>query len=298
MYVGDSGNGELTISGGKVWAQFAVQMGISNVDGNFATINLNGGTLETAQVNASGTPTAVFNWNGGTLTHSGSNWEGGIFPANGNITINVLENGALYESDRTESFNHPLSGEGAFICRVNSGKTLTIAGALDLKGGFRVESGNLKLTNLVRTKFREISVAQGCTLDLNGASVTVASYSLNGVAQPEGEYTAHNGTITVDIRPDILWSAAAWYDPSDTNTLTVANGKVTVTMADGITLQTNRGVDITLNVYGSDDLVNWGSTPLATATNTTTIPDITPALGETKKFYKVEVSFAATPAQD
>ena len=175
VYVGDSGNGELTISGGKVWAQFAVQMGISNVDGNFATINLNGGTLETAQVNASGTPTAVFNWNGGTLTHSGSNWEGGIFPANDNITVNVLEGGAFYVSDRTESFNHPLSGDGAFTCRVNSGKTLTLAGAVDLKGGFRVESGNLKLSNLARTKFREISVAQGCTLDLNGSSVTVSS---------------------------------------------------------------------------------------------------------------------------
>lgn len=260
MYVGDSGNGELTISGGKVWAQFAVQMGISNVDGNFATINLNGGTLETAQVNASGTPTAVFNWNGGTLQHSGNSWDGGIFPANDNITINVLENGAFYESDRTESFNHPLSGEGAFTCRVNSGKTLTIAGAVDLKGGFRVESGNLKLSNLVRTKFREISVAQGCSLDLNGVSVTVASYSIDGVVQPEGEYTAHNGTITVDIRPDILWSAAAWYDPSDDATLTKdANGKVT-----GIQNKGTVGGDLNLGLRSS---TKGGATVVDTAFN-------------------------------
>ncbi len=235
MYVGDSGNGELTISGGKVWAQFAVQMGIGNVDGNTAVVNLNGGTLETAQVNASGTPTAVFNWNGGTLQHSGNSWEGGIFPTNDNITVNVLEGGAFYVSDRTESFNHPLSGDGAFICRVKSGKTLTLAGAADLKGGFRVESGKLKLSNLVRTKFREISVSQGCTLDLNGASVTVASYSIDGVVQPEGKYVAHGGTIRVDReamaeynRPEVLWSAAAWYDPSDADALTKdANGKVT-----------------------------------------------------------------------
>ena len=234
MYVGDSGNGELTISGGKVWAQFAVQMGTSNVDGNFSTINLNGGTLETAQVNASGTPTAVFNWNGGTLQHSGNSWDGGIFPANDNITINVFEGGAFYESDRTESFNHPLSGEGAFTCRVDSEKTLTLAGAVDLKGGFKIESGKLKLSNLVRTKFREISVAQGCTLDLNGASVTVVSYTLNGADQPEGEYVAQGGTIRVDreamaeySRPEVLWSAAAWYDPSDADTLTVVDGKVT-----------------------------------------------------------------------
>ena len=76
--------------------------------------------------------------------------------------------------------------------------------------------------------------------------------------------------------------------------IAIVDGKVVVTMADGITLQTGRGVDITLNVYGSDDLVNWGSTPLATATNETTISAITPGLGETKKFYKVEVEFSAT----
>ena len=234
MYVGDSGNGELTISGGKVWSNYAVQMGVENIDGNSAVVNLNGGILETAQVNASGSPDAVFNWNGGTLKHSGTDWNGGIFPANDNITINVLEGGAFYVSDRTESFNHPLSGDGAFTCRVNSGKTLTLAGAVDLKGGFIVESGNLKLTNLVRTKFREISVDQGCSLDLNGASVTVSSYTLNGVDQPEGEYVAQGGTILVDreamaeySRPEVLWSAAAWYDPSDTNTLTVVDGKVT-----------------------------------------------------------------------
>ena len=234
IYVGNTGNGELTISGGKFWSQHAVQLGSDNCSGNTAVVNLNGGMLETAQVNAHGSPTATFNWNGGTLKRSGNNFDGGIFPANDNITINVLENGAFYESDRTESFNHPLSGEGALTCRVNSGKTLTLAGAVDLKGGFRVESGNLKLSNLVRTKFREISVEQGCSLDLNGVSVTVASYTLNGVDQPEGEYVAQGGTIRVDreamaeySRPEVLWTAAAWYDPSDADTLTVVDGKVT-----------------------------------------------------------------------
>ena len=227
IYVGDTGSGELTIGGGTVWSQYAVQMGSGGCSGNTAVVNLNGGLLETAQVNVHGSPVATFNWNGGTLKHSGNNFDGGIFPADDKITVNVLENGAFYESDRTESFNHPLSGDGAFICRVKSGMTLTLVGAADLKGGFRVESGNLKLANLVRTKFREIAVASGASLDLNGASVTVAHYRLNGVDQPTGMYSEHNGTIVVDRRPDILQTAAAWYDPSDTNTLTVVNGKVT-----------------------------------------------------------------------
>ena len=80
--------------------------------------------------------------------------------------------------------------------------------------------------------------------------------------------------------------------------VTVEDGTVTVAMSDDLTLMTGRGVDIVLKVIGSDDLSIWDTAnPLATATNTLTIPAITPAQGETKKFYKVVVEFAATPAQ-
>ena len=66
-------------------------------------------------------------------------------------------------------------------------------------------------------------------------------------------------------------------------------------MSDDLTLMTGRGVDIVLKVLGSDDLSTWDTTnPLATATNTLTIPAITPAANETKKFYKVVVEFAAS----
>ena len=81
--------------------------------------------------------------------------------------------------------------------------------------------------------------------------------------------------------------------------VTVENGTVTVAMSDDLTLMTGRGVDIVLKVIGSNDLSIWDTAnPLATATNTLTIPAITPAQGETKKFYKVVVEFAATPAQN
>jgi hypothetical protein len=80
--------------------------------------------------------------------------------------------------------------------------------------------------------------------------------------------------------------------------ITIENGTVTVAMSDDLTLMTGRGVDIVLKVIGSNDLSTWNTeTPIVTATNTLTIPAITPALGETKKFYKVVVEFAATPAQ-
>jgi len=78
-----------------------------------------------------------------------------------------------------------------------------------------------------------------------------------------------------------------------------ADGKVTVEMADGVTLATGQGIDITLKVIGSDDLTTWDTAnPLATVTNSLTIPAMTPAQNETKKFYKVVVQFAATPVQN
>ena len=74
------------------------------------------------------------------------------------------------------------------------------------------------------------------------------------------------------------------------------DGKVVVEMADAIELKTGRGVTINLILKGSDDLTTW--TTLQTATDTTEFTAITPAQGETKKFYKVVVEFAATPAQN
>ena len=71
-----------------------------------------------------------------------------------------------------------------------------------------------------------------------------------------------------------------------------SEGKVEVTMADGVTLKTGRGVTINLILKGSDDLATW--TTLQTATDTKAFTPVTPALGETKKFYKVVVEFAGS----
>jgi hypothetical protein len=76
-----------------------------------------------------------------------------------------------------------------------------------------------------------------------------------------------------------------------------ADGTVTVEMADGVTLKTGRGVDIKLKLMGSTDLTNWTQIG-SDITNTKVIPAITPAQGETKKFYKVVVDFAGSSAQN
>ena len=66
-------------------------------------------------------------------------------------------------------------------------------------------------------------------------------------------------------------------------------GKVVVEMADDVTLKTGRGVEIRLNLMGSSDLTNWSF--LMIARDSKIISPVTPAAGETKKFYKVVVEF-------
>jgi autotransporter-associated beta strand protein len=142
-------------------------------------------------------------WNGGVLSCNGQadSW-GGMFPKNDYIKVYVTGGGAIYETaagreSKSETIAQPLSGSGSFTKR--GGGTLNLTGALDLKGGFKVEGGTLNIGGgaLARTTFMELSVAKDSVLNLNGAAVRVASYTLDGVAQPEGTYNAHGGTVTV-----------------------------------------------------------------------------------------------------
>ncbi len=72
------------------------------------------------------------------------------------------------------------------------------------------------------------------------------------------------------------------------------DGNVVLTLPASVELKTGRGVNIALNLMGSDDLSSW--TFIEAATGTTFAP-VTPASGETKKFYKVVAVFSATDAE-
>ncbi len=317
--IGEKGVGVLTMNGGELTANYALELnGSSESVAEGTTLNLNGGTITVGQVNTkTELTTATINWNGGILSSNGeSDNFGGFFPASAYIKVNVLGGGAIYETksgreSNSEKIDQPLAGVGAFTKR--GGGTLSLNGALDLKGGFKVEGGTLNVSNLARTRFIEISVDAGCTLNLNGASVEVASYKVAGQPKAAGTYSEQGGTITVlstetltpasatwtnadgdndvtnpnnwivfnaageelleavvpaaglpitviygpnlpsfatftdvtwvvedDVcsegfsRPDVLKTAAVWYDPSDTNTLTVSDGKVTAMANKGI----------------------------------------------------------------
>ena len=77
------------------------------------------------------------------------------------------------------------------------------------------------------------------------------------------------------------------------------DGKVVVTLDDDVVPLIGHGVTITLNLKGSADLSTWEQIETATitsgATNSVDFDPVTPAAGETKKFYKVTVDFTSTP---
>ena len=128
-----------------------------------------------------------------------------MIPANSRLAVNVLAGGAVYNAvaRNDEEIKHDLSGVGSLTKK--GAKPLTVSGAVNLAGGFVVEEGALTLSNVTGTEFRRISVADGASLDLNGAEVTVGEYKLNGVRQPNGTYEAHNGTIHVKMPPFVMF---------------------------------------------------------------------------------------------
>ena len=205
LRIGERGSAVFTMNGGSLTANIALELNGSSESTSEDTMFIfNGGRINVGQINTKTTlATATMMWNGGVLSCNGKadSW-GGIFPKSDYIKVNVLGGGAIYETaagreSKSETIAQPLSGSGAFTKR--GGGTLNLTGALDLKGGFKVEGGTLNIGRgaLARTTFMELSVAKDSVLNLNGAAVWVASYTLDGVAQPEGTYNAHGGTVTV-----------------------------------------------------------------------------------------------------
>ena len=74
------------------------------------------------------------------------------------------------------------------------------------------------------------------------------------------------------------------------------DGDVLVTLPASVTLLTGHGVNIVLSLQGSDDLSTWDALENATVTNNKpSFAAVEPGANETKKFYKVVVSFVQTP---
>lgn len=167
---------------------------VGDTGGQGATVNLNGGTLQTDFI-WSRSP-AVFNFNGGTLkpTASDTNFFGNY---SATLTANVLAGGAKID---TAGFNitiaQPLTGPG--------GLTKNGAGTLDLSGGNYytgdtvIKAGTLELAQSapVLAANSTVSVANGALLQLDNGAVTnkVAGFITNGVAAANGVYSSANSS--------------------------------------------------------------------------------------------------------
>ena len=201
-------NSEFNIYG-EFLAHPSVNLG--NKTGGPSVINLCGdetkrGLLRTAEIVAR-SEGCVLNWNGGRLMRKSFEYIGGndILPLNGGqptsaspLTVVVGENGAYFESlddKANDSISKPLSGAGAFVKL--GGGTLTLKGAVNLKGGFKVENGVLNVENVARTSFKTIELAAGASLNLNEAEVTVERYVVGGNEYGPGRYAEQNGLIVV-----------------------------------------------------------------------------------------------------
>ena len=216
IYVGVLGVGVLTIDGGTVsctyWCDFN-RNGESTAEGS--TINLNGGELNIGLIHNSGVSHSTFNWNGGTFKPNDV-YES-IFETPEKIDVNVKSGGAVLDTNgKDRSVSVALAGEGAFIKRGVG--TCWIKQAANLGRGIVVEAGSVDFEQGLTSgasaaaPMKEISVADGATLDLSGAEVYVQSYKVAGVEQPVGTYSAHGGTIHVSAPGNA--ATAVWTNES------------------------------------------------------------------------------------
>ena len=223
IYVGNKGFGTLTIDGGTVsctwWLDFNREEGSPTEHGG--VVNLNGGVLNVGKIHSARGP-STFNWNGGTYKPNGNYSD--CFEAFEGLTVNVLAGGAVldtsscFEKDKNkESIIAPALAGSGFFKKTGSG-TGELRGSVDLRRGFIVEEGTLKITGTIAettatTPLKEISVADGASLDLNGQTVHVLAYKVAGVGKEAGTYSEQNGTIIV-IDADTTPVSAVWTNGS------------------------------------------------------------------------------------
>lgn len=220
IYVGNKGFGTLTIDGGTVsctwWLDFNREEGSSSEHGG--VVNLNGGVLNVGKIHSARGP-STFNWNGGTYKPNGN--ESDCFDASEGLTVNVLARGAVLdtsscsEKSKESKIASALAGSG-FFRKIGSG-TGKLTGSVDLRRGFVVEQGTLKITGTIAstatTPLKEISVANGASLDLNEQTVHVLAYKVGGIEKEAGTYSEQNGTIIV-IAADTTPVSAVWTNGS------------------------------------------------------------------------------------
>lgn len=220
IYVGYSGKGTLVVDGGTVssgwWLDIARE---SDNDADICLFEFNGGTLETGKIQhnagrntGAGNPTMI--WNGGVFKPNGNYGDSGdmdIFPAT-KIALDIRAGGAIVDTNgKAREIGHDLKGEGAFTKR--GAGSLLLKGAVDVRGGFAAEEGELALaagalatpSNVV---VKSVVIADGASLNLGGAMLRAERCEIAGV-QRSGVISLGEGAgYVVVVTPFAYWTNA------------------------------------------------------------------------------------------
>ena len=163
-----------------------------------STVNLNGGTFETAVQLQPEVPGNNLNFNGGTLQLAASLANLVSIPADVAMTVN--SGGAVFDlqGNNTTISNALLAGPGSgglTLISTGGGGTLTLSGANTYTGATAISAGSLQagIANAIPSG-SAVTLANGATLKLNNHNETIASLADSGTAG--GNVTLGSGTLT------------------------------------------------------------------------------------------------------
>ena len=203
--VGEEGQGSLNVSGSGV-VTTAGNIRVATTASAQGTVNLGTGGSITAPavVEPAGGGTSAVNFDGGILHASASN---AAYLSVDFVTLNA-GGGTIDTGANSIGVPSVMVGSGG-LTKVGSG-TLTLSGANIYEGTTTVSQGTLTTTNAtVINDGSAVVVAAGATLNLDFSGVEVVSaLTINGVALPNGVYTAADsaqitgtGSIAVGAAP-------------------------------------------------------------------------------------------------
>ncbi len=213
FYLGQAGNGVLTIEGNGVVALGTAPLAFSYNGGQTGTLQLNGGTLQSAGFSS---PYAVagqtINFNGGVLelTNNVANLSGGT-PSD--FTLNIGDGGAFIHLDghsTTISDALNATGSGGLTVTSVSGGTLTLSGTNTYTGGTYVEGNStlIATNNEAILDGTNLYVGNASELSMLGAVVPMETGSPAGSAAAGAAAVPEPGTLA--LAAALLGSAAVY----------------------------------------------------------------------------------------
>ena len=203
------GTGVLTV-GGTLW--------VENSPGT--SINLSGGTINTANLSVNGVP-ALLNWTGGTLNLTQSvTWDSG---ASSTSTSTAFGASKALGNNQTlmVTGNETLGGSGAFSLTLNPGSTHYVTGALTIN-----PAG---------------TISQNTGSMLSAATISQAGGTINGTLQNQGNFIYQSG----QFNGRLLNQGTVSFGP----TFTAGNG-----VENDTTMTVVAGQTLTVNGAGLDNL--------------------------------------------